>query len=197
MASKILKDYQGESIKIDGVCYKLVGETTAAVNTDPSELGGTYESCLECALESSSSSFMYSESSSSSEGNSESSSSSFDPMSESSSSEGGGGPVPPEGCAGPQLLVSGAGSPEVNGWYCLTSGNADDASGVWAGDGDLSKIIQNSFISGGWIMFIGSGSPEPAGNYYINQSNVANIDDVVWIPWTSGVNPVPTVTKFT
>jgi hypothetical protein len=52
----ILNDYQGESIKINGVCYKFIGETTSSVNTTPDELGGTYASCLECALESSSSS---------------------------------------------------------------------------------------------------------------------------------------------
>jgi hypothetical protein len=56
MANKILDDYQGGSIKINGVCYKFIGETTSSVNTIPSELGGIYDNCLECAVESSSSS---------------------------------------------------------------------------------------------------------------------------------------------
>jgi len=55
MEDKILQQYQGPSIKINGECYLFVGETTAPVDTDPSEIGGTYDSCLECALESSSS----------------------------------------------------------------------------------------------------------------------------------------------
>jgi len=55
MADKILQDYQGLSIKINGECYLFVGETLAPVDTDPSEVGGTFDSCLECALESSSS----------------------------------------------------------------------------------------------------------------------------------------------
>jgi len=55
MDDKILQEYQGPSIKINGECYLFVGETTAPVDTDPSEVGGTFSSCLECALESSSS----------------------------------------------------------------------------------------------------------------------------------------------
>jgi hypothetical protein len=76
MALKVFDNYQGNSIKINGVCYKFVGETTSSVNTLPSEIGGAYDNCLECVLESSSSSEEYSESSSSSEKYSESSSSS-------------------------------------------------------------------------------------------------------------------------
>jgi hypothetical protein len=93
MANKIFNDFQGNTVKIDGVCYTFIGETTSGVNATPSEVGGAFSSCLECALESSSSS-----SSSSSELYSESSSSSsFDPLSESSSSSadlGGGDPAP-------------------------------------------------------------------------------------------------------
>jgi len=56
MADKIFDDYHGPSIKINGVCYKYIGETTSSKNAEPSEIGGTYDFCLECALESSSSS---------------------------------------------------------------------------------------------------------------------------------------------
>jgi len=56
MADKIFDDYHGPSIKINGVCYKWIGETTASKNAEPSDIGGFYDSCLECNLESSSSS---------------------------------------------------------------------------------------------------------------------------------------------
>jgi hypothetical protein len=98
MPEKIFQDYQGVSIKIDGVCYNFDGETTAPVNATPSEIGGVYDSCLECVLESSSSSegnssssesFLNTSSSSSSEGYSSSSSSSSGGYSSSSSSSSG------------------------------------------------------------------------------------------------------------
>jgi len=54
MADKILNDYQGESIRINGVCYGYGGETTTIPNTDPSEIQGSYASCLACAIDSSS-----------------------------------------------------------------------------------------------------------------------------------------------
>jgi hypothetical protein len=100
MANKIFNDFQGNTVKIDGVCYTFIGETTSGVNATPSEVGGVFPSCLECALESSSSSSsssseLYSESSSSSSfdplSESSSSSSSSEMYSESSSSSGGGG----------------------------------------------------------------------------------------------------------
>jgi hypothetical protein len=99
MPEKIFQDYQGVSIKIDGVCYNFDGETTAPVNATPSEIGGVYDSCLECVLESSSSSegnssssesFLNTSSSSSSEGYSSSSSSSSGGYSSSSSSSSEG-----------------------------------------------------------------------------------------------------------
>jgi len=66
MSVKIFQNYQGFSVKIDGQCYIFVEETTESINADPSEIGGTYDSCLECTLESSSSSLDSSSSSSSS-----------------------------------------------------------------------------------------------------------------------------------
>jgi hypothetical protein len=86
MANKIFKDYQGESVKINGVCYKFFQETTANVNTSPNDIEGVFASCLECALESSSSSHS---SSSESIGNTSSSTSSGD-YSESTSESSGG-----------------------------------------------------------------------------------------------------------
>jgi len=55
MANKIFDDYQGPSIKINGVCYKFIGETTEPFDSNPSEIEGEFDSCLACALESSSS----------------------------------------------------------------------------------------------------------------------------------------------
>jgi len=88
---KIFDDYQGASIKIGGVCYKWIGETTSSVNSSPSEIEEVFDNCLECAIESSSSESTQS-SSSESIGNVSSSSSSNSSESEenvsSSSSEG-------------------------------------------------------------------------------------------------------------
>ena len=50
MAKKIFEEYQGESIRIGGVCYAFIGETIAPINTDPSEVQGAYASCLECEV---------------------------------------------------------------------------------------------------------------------------------------------------
>jgi len=55
MANRIFDDYQGPSVKVNGVCYKFIGETTSSVNSYPTQIQGTFDSCLECALESSSS----------------------------------------------------------------------------------------------------------------------------------------------
>ena len=61
------------------MCYQYGGTTALTVNTNPNEIEGVYASCLECAIDtSSSSSEGYSESSESSLGYSESSSSSMD-----------------------------------------------------------------------------------------------------------------------
>jgi len=56
MANKVLNDYQGESIRINGVCYGYVGETLLAVDTQPGDIQGAYASCLQCEGDSSSSS---------------------------------------------------------------------------------------------------------------------------------------------
>jgi hypothetical protein len=80
MADKIFNDFQGNTIKIDGVCYTFVGETTSVTNSDPSEIDAIYASCLACAIDSSSSS---SSSSDSSESIGNVSSSSSSPSSES------------------------------------------------------------------------------------------------------------------
>jgi len=85
MADKILREFQGAVIQIDGVCYEHIGKTTDPVNTDPSEVQGVYPDCTTCLQESSSSSF--GESSSSSK---DSSSSSSAPNSSSSSSSSSG-----------------------------------------------------------------------------------------------------------
>jgi len=66
MAMKVFKEYQGVSVKIDGICYNYIGEVTEAVNTYPFEIEGTFDSCLACDIESSSST---SSASSESEGN--------------------------------------------------------------------------------------------------------------------------------
>jgi len=63
MVNRIFDDYQGPSIKINGVCYKWAGETTEPFNSHPSEIEGTFDTCLECAIESSSSLSSESESS--------------------------------------------------------------------------------------------------------------------------------------
>jgi hypothetical protein len=55
MSSKVFDDYHGESIKINGVCYKFFKETTSVANSSPDEVEGTFDSCLACVLESSSS----------------------------------------------------------------------------------------------------------------------------------------------
>jgi hypothetical protein len=56
MSDKIFKNYQGESIRINGVCYKYGGETTATVNTSPNDIEATFGSCLACEIEESTSS---------------------------------------------------------------------------------------------------------------------------------------------
>jgi len=63
MANKIFDDYQGASIKINGVCYKWIGETVKPINSYPIEIEEVFDSCLECALDSSSSESSLSESS--------------------------------------------------------------------------------------------------------------------------------------
>ena len=67
MADKIFDNYQGPTIRIGGICYTFLQETTSAVNAIPSEIEETFASCLECenASSSSSSSFGFSSSSSS------------------------------------------------------------------------------------------------------------------------------------
>jgi hypothetical protein len=115
MANKVLKDYQGQTIKIDGVCYQYGGSTPLAVDTLPTEIGGVFESCLECALESSSSSF-------------DPSSSSSIGYSESSSSVGGGGDPDPKICPPvnpsngidppPDMIIRVSGSTGANVTWC-------------------------------------------------------------------------------
>jgi hypothetical protein len=56
MADKIFKNYQGESIRINGVCYKFVEDTTESVNTSPNDIEATFGSCLACEIEESTSS---------------------------------------------------------------------------------------------------------------------------------------------
>jgi hypothetical protein len=53
--AKIFNNYQGESIRINGECYKFNGETVKVANSDPSEIEETYASCLACELDESSS----------------------------------------------------------------------------------------------------------------------------------------------
>jgi len=55
MANRIFDDYQGASVKINGICYKFIGETTRPFDSHPSEIEGTFDTCLACAVESSSS----------------------------------------------------------------------------------------------------------------------------------------------
>ena len=80
MASKIFQNYQGSTIRIDGVCYTFLQETVSSINADPNEIQETFDSCLECENASSSSSSSIDSSSS------DSSSSSSEEYSESSSS---------------------------------------------------------------------------------------------------------------
>ena len=104
MADKIFNDYQGASIKIGGVCYKFDGETTSAVNADPSEVESVYASCLACETE----------------------------VSSSSSSEVEAPPAPKtaSGCAGnsdPRIMVTvcWTGAPSTYSWLGQTWDNGD------------------------------------------------------------------------
>ena len=110
MTNKVFVEFQGNTIRIGGDCYTFTGETTASSNATPSEIDGTYASCLECNVDSSS------ESSSSSS----SSSSSFPENSSSSSSSG----APADTCTGincsgdpsMKLTVSNLGATETISW---------------------------------------------------------------------------------
>jgi len=73
VANRIFNDFQGISIRVDGECYKFIGDTVSPPNTDPSEITGTFASCLECDLESTSSTSSESIENVSSESSSESS----------------------------------------------------------------------------------------------------------------------------
>jgi len=55
LVSKIFKEFQGQTIRINGVCYTYTGETLDTPNSDPSEIESTFGSCLECELVSTSS----------------------------------------------------------------------------------------------------------------------------------------------
>ena len=68
MPNRIFHDYQGQFIRVDGDCYFYKGGTGTVPNSDQSEIEETYNSCLECKME---------YSSSESEGNTSSSTSSF------------------------------------------------------------------------------------------------------------------------
>jgi hypothetical protein len=69
---KVFKNYQGQSIRINGQCYNFIGDVTDPVNTSPNDIEGAFGSCLECEVEestSSSSESIGNESSSTSSGN--------------------------------------------------------------------------------------------------------------------------------
>jgi len=83
MAQKVLREFQGDVIMVDGVCYQHIGKTNLPVDTEPKDIQAVYPDCEACLLDSSSSSMGTSSSSSI-----DSSSSSSYPDSSSSSSLG-------------------------------------------------------------------------------------------------------------
>jgi len=88
MGHIVFEEYQGKTVRIEGTCYTYTERTYDPVDTDPLSIEGTFSTCLECELVSSSSdSFMPSSISESSEsiGGESSSSESLENISSSSS----------------------------------------------------------------------------------------------------------------
>jgi hypothetical protein len=137
MANKILKDYQGQTVRINGVCYNFIGETTTLECVVEESTSSSSESINNES--SSTSSFNYSEStsessqgyttsssdSSESEGNvsssdssnstQSSSSESFDNVSSSSESLANVSSSQSDGCVSAEILTIIVGLPEVGG----------------------------------------------------------------------------------
>ena len=138
MEDKIFNEFQGNTIRVGGTCYTFVGETTSSVNTSENEIDGTYASCLECNVDSSSESS--SSSSSSFDSSSSSSSSSLDSSSSSnsssSSSSGGGAPagLATCNCAG----EPNEGKPRVK--VTITGITSNNRSGT-DGGGDFFELL--------------------------------------------------------
>jgi len=48
MSTIVFKDYQGESIKVDGKCYSYIGEVEEDVTNEPEDVENNYLDCLDC-----------------------------------------------------------------------------------------------------------------------------------------------------